>query len=186
MKRKFERKRESMKKLNFCNPMLATAALISAFAWLAMTTTAGAQDIAAVRRALVSADNSLVFAIDSTGAMRGGTNLEITRLDDSGAFVGFYYTEGSPRPRSANARGSITIVRATAPGGNAVRISVNISQAGGSFGGRGLVNTTTLDGAIRLGSSSRPTFMAGTSSFSSAGSSGGPYPFCARLESVPQ
>ena len=178
-----------MIKLHLSCRTMAAVASVSLFTLLAITATADAQDIAAVRRAVVSGDGSLfIFTIDSPGRSGGRTNLEITRLDSSGSFVGLCYpSQNSPRPSSPNLTGTITITRGTAGGANGIKITASTSStsAGGLPGGRGLVSTTTYEGAMRLGSASNQTFIAGTSSFSGPGSSGGPYPFCAKLDIIP-
>jgi hypothetical protein len=143
-----------------------------------------AQNIAAVRRAVVSdGHSSRFFTIDSSGRMRGPGDLilEITSLNDSGALVGKYYASGRSAPASTNVTGSITIVRGAL---NVCRISFTV-QTGSTF-----PNETVFEGAIRLGGA-RETwfgFMAGT--FTNTVTAGvtdpvGPFPFCAKLTLLP-
>lgn len=158
----------------------------------AASISAAAQDIAAIRRAVVSNNpGAVIFDIDTNGLRGGEGVLEISRLDNSGSFVGFYYP-GTTRPVSTNVTGSITIVRAAdgAVTGNAVRISFTVSDRTGTRPGfPGLVNTTIYDGAIWMGLSGNPSFMAGTYTISGAAQTRrapGPFPFCATLTSIPQ
>lgn len=164
-------------------PVLAIAVLTSA----AITATADAQDIAAVRRAVVSAEHgSAIFVIDTMGTTSGRNILEITRIKDSGSVVGFYYVEGASRPARANVMGTVSILRSTAAlGRNGIKILFTASSAPIPLLGRGgIVNTTAFEGALWIGSTPSATFMAGTFTISGLGVRG-PYPFCAKLESIP-
>ncbi|MBD0373630.1 MAG: hypothetical protein ICV60_22540 [Pyrinomonadaceae bacterium] len=149
--------------------------------------TAQAQDMAAVRRAIVSATGSRAFLIDTTGRTGSAESiLEINRLDDSGALVGKYYAPGTQSPTATNVTGTVTITPATAPGTrNGIGISFTVTQRGGLF-----VNQTVFDGAILISGTARQpfAFMAGTYTVTTAGGiSGGParFPFCAKVTSIP-
>lgn len=166
---------------SFKRKMILVGAMIFASLTVAMMAqSAHAQDIAAVRRAVVSnGKGSKLFRIDSSGRMTrdGDSILEITSLDDSGSLVGKYYPSGKPAPASTNVTGSITIVGATR---SAIRISFTALQMEGLF-----ASGTVFEGAIRLGGTREPSFgfMAGTFTFNSSGSgeARGPFPFCAML-----
>jgi hypothetical protein len=171
--------------------VLVVTMILASLAVTMMAQPAHAQDIVAVRRSIVStAPGSKLFSIDSSGRMRRGGDftLEITRLDDSGALVGKYYSSGTPAPATTNVTGSINIIRggaATGTIGNAIGISFTVTQRAG-FG----VNETVFEGALRVGTSREPSFgfMAGTYSATFVGGVGGerrPFPFCAMLTLAP-
>lgn len=183
--------RKKTNKLRIRFQTFAAGVAFCLFTLLAISTTAIAQDMAAVRRAIVqSSSNPVYFNIDTTGQMVEQNSLEITRLDDSGALVGFYRASGAPRPASTNVTGTITIVRAVvgATTGNAIRISFTVSTRTGTI--PAVINTTAYEGAIKLLPASGSAFMAGTFSISGSGlsqtrSAPGPFPFCAMLKVPP-
>src|SRR6266545_6088054 len=133
--------------------VLVGTMIFASLAVAMMAQPAHAQNIAAVRRSVVSdGHGSRVFSIDSSGRMRaaGDSELEITRLGDDGSLSGKYYTSGTRAPSSTNVTGSITIVRGAL---NVCRISFTVSQTGGL-----VLNETLFEGAIRLGGAREPWF----------------------------
>jgi hypothetical protein len=165
--------------------VLVGTMIFSGLAVAMMAQSVHAQNIAAVRQAVVSdGHGSRVFRIDSSGRMTkaGDFILEITRLteltNNSAALVGKYYASGSRSvPASTNVTGSIEVTN------SAIRISFTAAEAVGLFS-----SLTVFEGAIRLGGARDPSFgfMAGTFNYSDsgAGTPRGPFPFCARLSSV--
>lgn len=155
---------------------------IALFIFLA-SSLAVAQDMNAVRRAVVSTSGEYLFNLDFTGQMQTDAKLEINTLQDSGTFTGYFLRNGETRPARPNITdGRISIVRTT---GGANGISISFTVAGSRTLGSPLpVNTMTFDGAIRLTSTGRNAFMAGTYRSGAAGA--GPFPFCAALVNIPQ
>jgi hypothetical protein len=171
---------------SFNRKTVLVGTMILASLTVAMTAqSAHAQNIAGVRRAVVSDGyGSRFFTIDSSGRMRaaGDSILEITRLGDDGSLNGKFYASGTRAPSSTNVTGSINIVSGTT---SVWRISFIVSQASGPF-----ANETAFDGAIRLGGPRELwfAFMAGTFTNTVSGgvsAASGPFPFCAKLTSLP-
>lgn len=149
----------------------------------AASVSAAAQDLAAVRRALVSPDGQYVFNLDFTGSMRTEATLQITAIDDFGTFTGFYTRGGEKRAASPNITdGKIQILSGT--GLHAVSISFTPDVRPTKIGGVPLpVGITTFEGAIRLGAAGRTAFMAGI--YRTGLDNAGPFPFCATLIYIP-
>jgi len=161
--------------------VLVGTMMFASLALAMMAQPAHAQNISAVRRAVISDGyGSRFFTIDTSGRMRvaGDFKLEITQLGDDGLFNGKYYSSGKGTPSATNVTGRINIVRGT---NNVCGISFTVSHTGSLF-----PNETVFQGAIRLGGVREPWFgfMAGTFTLTvidGVSESVGPLPFGAKL-----
>jgi len=159
---------------------------------LTTTRVAHAQDIRAVRQEIVmTTENRRLVEFSFYGSLGVDATLEITRLDDSGSFVGHFYITRTPRPSTPNVTGTVNIVRGTGVGSrNAVRISFTATQEASSNipgpAGRIVIRSVyTFEGALRLRSGSNQTLMAGsftvtTDRTTPVQNAPGPHPFCAK------
>jgi hypothetical protein len=164
--------------------VLVGSIILAGLAGAMMAQSVHAQNIAAVRQAVLSdGHGSRIFRIDSSGRMtsQGDFILEITQLtqltNNSATLAGKYYGSGKSVPAAPNVTGSVEVAN------SAIRISFTAGQAVGQF-----ASSTVFEGAIRLGGERDPSFgfMAGTFNFTDAGAGQprGPFPFCAMLSRV--